>query len=69
MSVSQYESKFVDLSQYATDMVDTGEKKVHKFLHGLRPVTWTLLAVMRLTEYRDVVDQALIMERGFIERQ
>ena len=66
--VSQYESKFDDKSQYATDLVDTDEKKVRRFLCGLRPTTHTMLVVMKLTEYRDVVDRALIMKRGFIER-
>ena len=56
LSVSQYESKFTDLSRYATDLVDTDEKKVRRFLCGLRPMTQTLLAVMKLKDYRDVVD-------------
>ena len=68
LSVSLYESKFADLSRYAADLVDTEEKKVRRFLRGLRPATQTLLAVLKLADYRDVVERALIMERGFIER-
>ena len=37
LSVAQYESYFTDLSQHATYMVDTEEKKVRQFTQGLRP--------------------------------
>ena len=36
--MAQYESRFADLSQYATYMVDTEEMKVCWFLHGFRLV-------------------------------
>ena len=51
LSVSKYERKFTDLSRYATDLGDTYEKKVRRFMCGLRPVTQTLLVVMKLIDY------------------
>ena len=69
LSVAQYESHFTDLSQHATYMVDTEEKKVRQFIRGLRPAFQSMLAVLKLEWYRDVVERALIMERGFLEQQ
>ena len=34
--VALYECKFADLSRYATYMVDTEAKKIHRFVRGLR---------------------------------
>ena len=68
LSVAQYESHFTDLSRHATYMVDTKEKKVWQFTQGLRPTFQSLLAVLKLEGYRDVVERALIMERGFLEQ-
>ena len=69
LSVSQYEAKFTKLSRHAKDMVDTEEKKVRRFLRGLRPPIHDQLVVLMLTEYRDVVNRALVIERCFVERQ
>ena len=69
LSVSLCESRFADLSRYAADLVATEGKKVRRFSRGLRPANQTLLAVLKLTDYRDVVDRALIMERGGVHRE
>ena len=50
-------------------MVDTEEKKVRQFTRGLRLDFKSLLVVLNPERYRDVVEHALIMERGFLEQQ
>ena len=66
LTMAQYEAKFTELSRHAKDME---EKKVRRFLRGLRPPIHDQLVVLMLTEYRDVVDRALIVERCFDDRQ
>ena len=62
LTVAQYEAKFIELSRHAKDMVDMEEKKVRRFLKGLRPPIHDQLVVLMFTEYRDVVNRALIVE-------
>ena len=50
-------------------MVDTKEKKVRRFLKGLRPIIQNQLAFLTLTEYRAIVNRALVVERGLDDRQ
>ena len=35
--MAQYEARFTELSRYAEYMVDLEEKKVRRFLRGMRP--------------------------------
>ena len=37
LTVAQYEARFIELSKFAEYMVDSEEKKVRRFLRGLRP--------------------------------
>ena len=69
LTVVQYESYFAHLSQHDAYMVDTEEKKVCQFTRGLRPAFQSLLSVLNLERYRDVMERDLIMERGFLEQQ
>ena len=65
--MSQYEGKFTELSRHAKDMVNTEKKKVRKFLKGLRPPIHDQLVVLMLTEYRDVVNKAFLVERCLVD--
>ena len=65
--MAQYEAKFTELSRHANDMVDTEEKKVRRFLKGLRPPIHDQLVVLMLTEYRDVVNRDLVVERCLVD--
>ena len=67
--MAQYEAKFIELSRHAEYMVDTEEKKVSRFLRGLRPNIQSQLIVLMLTEYRDAVNKVLVVERSLDERQ
>ena len=68
LMVAQYEAKFTELSRHAKDLVDTEEKKVRRFLGGLKPPIHHQLVVLMLTEYRDVVNRALVVERCLDDR-
>ena len=48
--------------------MDTEEKKVRIFLNGLRPPIHDQLVVLMLTDYRDVVNRALVIERCLDDR-
>ena len=50
-------------------MVDSEEKKVKRFVRGLRPTIQSQLMVLMLTQYRDAVNRALVVEQGIDERQ
>ena len=60
LTVAQYEAKFTELSRHAKDLVDTEEKKVRRFLGGLKPPIHNQLVVLMLTEYGDVVNRVLL---------
>ena len=38
MTVLEYVTKFERLARYARELIDTGQKKITKFLEGLNPV-------------------------------
>ena len=69
LTVAQYEARFTELSRYAEYMVDSEAKKVYRFVRGLRPTIQSQLTVLMLTQYRDAVNRALVVERGLDERQ
>ena len=69
MTVAQYEAQFTELSRHAEYMVDTDEKKVSRFLRGLRPNIQSQLIMLMLTDYGDAVNRALLVERSLDERQ
>ena len=59
----------MELSRHAEYMVDMEEKKVSRFLRGLRPNIQSQLIMLMLTEYSDAVNRALLVERSLDERQ
>ena len=67
--MAQYEAKLTELSRHAKYMVDTEEKKVSRFLRGLRPNIQSQLIMLMLTEYSDAVNLALLVERSLDEGQ
>lgn len=36
--MSEYVTKFERLARYATELIDTEQKKINKFLNGLNPI-------------------------------
>jgi hypothetical protein len=71
MSVSEYVTRFTQLSRYATDNVDTNEKKQDWFLNGLNDGLAYALEACDFVNIQDMVDKALVLEnrRGIMERK
>ncbi|KAK1403348.1 CCHC-type domain-containing protein [Heracleum sosnowskyi] len=62
MTVSQYETKFTELSMFVLTYVDTEKKKAKRFQQGLRSWIRSKLAVLELDTYAAVVQKAMIAE-------
>ncbi|KAH7846338.1 hypothetical protein Vadar_012677 [Vaccinium darrowii] len=58
MTVPEYEAKFNALSWYASDLVDTDEKKCRRFKAGLETNVRTRLTSYRHESYANLVDMA-----------
>jgi hypothetical protein len=69
MSVSEYVTRFTQLSHYALDNVDTNEKKQDCFLNGLNDGLAYVLEARDFVNFQDMVDKALVLEnrRGNME--
>jgi hypothetical protein len=69
MSVSEYVTRFTQLSRYALDNVDTSEKKQDWFLNGLNDGLAYPLEARDFINFQDMVDKALVLEnqRGIME--
>jgi hypothetical protein len=70
MSVSEYVTRFTQLSRYAPDNVDTNEKKQDWFLNGLNDSLAYALEAHDFINFQDMVDKTLVLEnqRGIMER-
>jgi hypothetical protein len=71
MSVSEYVTRFTQLSRYAPDNVNTNEKKQDWFLNGLNNGLAYALEAHDFVNFQDLVDKALVLEnrRGIMERK
>jgi hypothetical protein len=71
MSVSEYVTRFTQLSRYAPDNVDTDEKKQDWFLNGLNDVLAYALEARDFVNFQDMVDKVLVLEnrREIMERK
>jgi hypothetical protein len=71
MSVSEYVTRFPQLSCYAPDNMDTNEKKQDWFLNGLIDGLASALEACHFVNFQDMVDKALVPEnrRGIMEQK
>jgi hypothetical protein len=71
MTVSEYVTRFTQLSRYAPDNVDTNEKKQDWFLNDLDDGLAYALEAPDFVNFQDMVDKALVLEnrRGIMERK
>jgi hypothetical protein len=71
MTVSEYVTRFTQLSRYGPDNVDTNEKKQDRFLNGLNDGLAYALEARDFVNFQDMVDKALLLEnqRGIMERK
>jgi hypothetical protein len=71
MSVSEYVTRFTQLSRYAPDNMDTNEKMQDWFLNGLNDGLAYALEARDFINFQDMVDKALVLEnrRGIMKRE
>jgi hypothetical protein len=71
MSVSEYVTKFTQLSRYAPHEVDTDEKKHECFLNGLNDGLAFDLEARDFENFQGMVNKTLVLEnrRGVMERR
>jgi hypothetical protein len=71
MFVSEYVTCFTQLSRYASDNMDTDEKKQGWFVNGLNDGLAYALEARDFANFQDMVDKALVHEnrRGIMERK
>jgi hypothetical protein len=71
MSISEYVTRFTQLSHYAPDNMDTDEKKQDWFLNGLNDGLAYALEARDFTNFQDMVDKELVLEnrRGIMEHK
>jgi hypothetical protein len=71
VTVSEYVTRFTQLSCYAPDNVDTNKKKQEWFLNGLNDGLAYALEARDFINFQDMVDKALVLEnrRGIMKRK
>jgi hypothetical protein len=71
MTVSEYVTRFTQLSCYASNDVDTDEKKRDCFLNGLNDGLAYALEARDIENFQAMVNKALVLEnrRGILERK
>jgi hypothetical protein len=71
MTVSEYVTRFTQLSHYAPDNVDTDEKKQDWFLSRLNDGLAYALEARDFINFQDMVDKTLVLEnrRGIMEQK
>lgn len=62
LSVSEYERKFIELSRFVPEYVDSDEKRAKRFQQGLKPWIRSRVALFELNTYVGVVQKALVAE-------
>ncbi|XP_039161171.1 zinc finger CCHC domain-containing protein 9-like [Eucalyptus grandis] len=68
MTVDEYEAKFVELSQYAPELVQKPADRARRFRDGLRPEVRSFLVPLDLKEYKDLYKRAQLIEKDQNER-
>jgi hypothetical protein len=71
MTMNEYVMKFIQLSRYALNKVDTDEKKQDYFLNDLNDGLAYALEARDFENFQGMVNKALMLEnrRGVIERK
>jgi hypothetical protein len=71
MTVSEYVTRFTQLSRYAPNDVDTDGKKQDCFLSGLNDSLSYALEAQDFENFQAMVNKALVLEnrRGILERK
>lgn len=68
LSVSEYLSKFLELSRFAPHQVDTEARKCQRFQEGLKPQIRGRVSLLELEQFDKLVGKARIAEREYEDR-
>jgi hypothetical protein len=69
MTVNEYLNKFIQMSRYAPDEVNTDEKKQDAFLNGLNDEIQFQLLNTDYEDFQKMVDKAIIVENKIKEME
>ncbi|XP_057954041.1 uncharacterized protein LOC131148343 [Malania oleifera] len=61
-TVQQYVAKFIELSRFAPYIVPNDAKKARKFERGLRQEIYEQVAVLKVQDFAELVDRAVVAE-------
>jgi hypothetical protein len=64
-TIMRYVKEFTLLSRYATDAVNTDEKRKKRFMRGLHPTAKMQLRMLKAANFQELVDAAITMEDDF----
>ena len=64
MTVTQYIRKFMKLSHYALDDVDTDKNKQDRFRRGLSPALRTQLVTHIYPDFNTLMNKAILLENA-----
>ncbi|KAK2985158.1 hypothetical protein RJ640_014021 [Escallonia rubra] len=62
-TVQEYEKEFTALARHASYLVEGGDRKAKKFETGLNPDIQEAITPLNISDYHEIVDQALNIER------
>jgi hypothetical protein len=65
----RYVKEFTLLSRYATDVVNTDEKRKKRFMRGLHAMAKMQLRMLKAADFQELVDAAITMEDDFKQVQ
>jgi UDP-galactopyranose mutase len=68
-TIMRYVKEFTLLSHYASDEVNTDEKRKKKFMRGLHPMEKMQLRMLKAADFQELVDAAITMEDDFKQVQ
>jgi hypothetical protein len=68
-TIMRYVKEFTLLSRYASDAVNTDEKRKIRFMRGLHPVAKMQLRILKAADFQELVDAAITMEDDFKQVQ
>ena len=66
-SVTDYEIEFSRLARFAPEYVQTDSSKARRFENGLRQPLKRRVEAFELNTFRDVVNKAQLLEKGYLE--
>ena len=63
--MDQYEARFTTLGRYDLDIYNNEEKRVQRFLEGLKPSIRSKLSPFRITTYEEAIMRAQLVEQDY----